>query len=210
VSQIDDAARTFATGLTFGEYAADLRVHRQEFAEHYQRMAPIVDELRLESPLAKVRTLAIVEDWCVDSVLNVPIVARFAEASGPAPLRFVRRQKCPQLADAFPGRGDVSRVPTFVFLDDRGSLIDYWSERCESSQRWMDTFTRSHPMPALEIREGIPAPQLLDWMRLRISLERDRFYAGAWRDVLAEIRLLLSRNTPPLSRSDGDKEAQAG
>lgn len=191
MGRIADAATTFATGLTFDEYAASLRVHHQEFAEHYQRTAAIVDELRRESPLAKVRTLAIVEDWCVDSVLNVPIVARFAEASGPSPLRFVRRQECTELADVFPGRGGVNRLPTFVFLDDAGGLIGYWSERCESSQRWMDTFTKSHPIPALDIREDIPAPQLLDWMRLRISLERDRFHAGAWRDVLAEMRAIL-------------------
>lgn len=194
--RIGDTAGTFATGLTFGEYAADLRVHREEFAEHYQRMAEVVDELRHESPLANVRTLAIVEDWCVDSVLNVPIVARFAEASGPAPLRFVRRPECKRLADTFRGRGSVSRVPTFVFLDNNGSPIGHWSERCGSSQRWMDTFTKNHPMPELDIREGVPAPRLLEWMRLRISLERTRFYEGVWREVLAEIRAIVDKATP--------------
>jgi hypothetical protein len=193
----DQAARAFATGLTLGEYAAALRVHREEFTQHYQRLAGLVDGLRQESPLANVHTLAIVEDWCVDSVLNVPIVARFAEASGPAPLRFVRRQECKSLADSFRGRGGVSRVPTFVFLESRGHPLGHWSERCESSQRWMDTFTKSHPMPALDLREGVPVPPLLEWMQLRISLERERFYEGAWRDVLAEIRAVVGKRAAP-------------
>ncbi|MGH8201299.1 MAG: thioredoxin family protein [Steroidobacteraceae bacterium] len=139
------------------------------------------------------RTLAIVEDWCVDCVLNVPILARLAEASGPAPVRFARRDECKELAQRFRGRGDVNRVPTFVFLDERGGLIAHWSERCASSQRWMDTFTKSHPMPELDLTAGIPAPRLLDWMQLRISLERERFYAGVWREVLAEIRAVTAR-----------------
>jgi hypothetical protein len=162
-------------------------VHRKEFAEHYERLAEIVAELRYERPLADVRTLAIVEDWCPDCVFNIPIVARFAEASPRALLRIVRRSECRPLADAFPGCGGISRVPTFVFLDNTDSVIGYWSERCESSQRWFDTFTKNNPMPELDIRDGIPAPRLLDWMKLRMSLERERFYEGVWRDVLEEI-----------------------
>jgi hypothetical protein len=190
---VSKAARTFATGLTFNEYAADLRVHRKEFAEHYERLAEIVVELRDERPLAGVRTLAIVEDWCVDNVFNIPIVARLAEASQRAPLRIVRRGECRPLADAFPGRGGISRVPTFVFLDSMDNVIGYWSERCKSSQRWFDTFTKNSPMPELDIRDGIPAPGLLDWMKLRISVERERFYEGVWRDVLEEICAALGK-----------------
>jgi hypothetical protein len=42
-------------------------------------------------------------------------------------------------------------------------------------------------------RVRIPAPGLLDWMKLRISLERERFYAGAWRQVLREVRDILGK-----------------
>ncbi|MBV8215600.1 MAG: thioredoxin family protein [Verrucomicrobia bacterium] len=190
---MSNAGKTFTTGLTFDEYAADLRVHHKEFAEYYERLTEIVSELRDGSLFANVRTLAIVEDWCPDCVFNVPIVARFIEASRQASLRIVRRAECRPLADNFPGRGGVSRIPTFVFLDSTDNVIGHWSERCTSSQRWFDQFTRHHPMPELDIRDGIPAPPLLDWMKLRISLEREQFYRGVWRDVLAEIRAVLRR-----------------
>jgi hypothetical protein len=49
-------------------------------------------------------------------------------------------------------------------------------------------------MPRLDIENGIPAPPLLSWMKFRIATERDRFYGGAWRDVLSEIQVILSRN----------------
>jgi hypothetical protein len=51
-------------------------------------------------------------------------------------------------------------------------------------------------MPQLDIRNGIPAPPLLGWMRLRISSERERFYGGVWRDVLSEIQVIVTRPTP--------------
>jgi hypothetical protein len=191
-AQMSDAAQTFAAGMTLDHYMADLRVHRDDFIEHYERLAGIVDELRNDPPLPDIRVLAIAEDWCPDCVFNVPILARFVEASGQASsLRIVRRSEYKSLADRYRGRGGASRVPTFIFLDNAGAVIGHWSERCASSQRWFEAFTKDHPMPELDIRNGIPAPPLLSWMKLRISLERDRFYGGVWRGVLAEIQVIV-------------------
>ena len=188
-----DTAQTFEAGMTFDEYMADLRVHRDEFREHYERLAGIVGELRNDPPLNNARVLAIAEDWCPDCVFNVPILARFVEASSHAALRIVRRPECKSLADRYRGRGGGSRVPTFVFLGEADDVIGYWSERCASSQGWFDGFTKDHPMPQLDIRNRIPEPPLLSWMKLRISSERDRFYGGVWRDVLGEIHVILGR-----------------
>jgi hypothetical protein len=183
--------------MTFEEYAADIRVHHQAFLEHYERLAEIVDELRDDPHIANVRTLAITEDWCPDCVFNIPIIARLTEASRRESLRIVRRTECRPLADSFPGRGGVSRVPTFVFLNDAGGVIGHWSERCASSQKWFDMFTKDHPLPDLDINDGIPAPPLLKWMNLRISSERDWFYMGGWREVLAEVCDIWGRVMSP-------------
>ena len=192
-AEMSEVAQTFDAGMTFDEYKADLRVHRDEFGAHYERLAGIVDELRGDPPLNHARVLAIAEDWCPDCVFNVPILARLVEASSQAALRIVRRPECKTLAERYRGRGGGSRVPTFVFLGDADDVIGYWSERCASSQRWFDAFTKDHPMPQLDIRNGIPEPALLDWMKLRIASERDRFYGGVWRDVLAEIQVILGK-----------------
>lgn len=189
-----DAAQTFETGMTFQEYMADLRVHRDEFVDHHEQLAGIVSELQNNPPLSNVRVLVISEDWCPDCVFNIPILARFVEASQLSSLRIVRRPECTALADSYPGRGGSSRVPTFIFLDQRDVVIGHWSERCASSHRWFKTFTQDHPMPQLDIRAGIPAPPLLSWMKLRIASERDRFYGGVWRDVLSEIQAILSKH----------------
>jgi hypothetical protein len=194
--QMSDAAQTFEAGMTFDDYMADLRVHSDDFIEHYERLAGIVDELRNDPPLPNVRVLAISEDWCPDCVFNVPILARFAETSSQASLRIVRRPECKSLADRYRGRGGGSRVPTFVFLDNADGVIGHWSERCASSQLWFEAFTKDHPMPKLDIRNGIPAPPLLSWMKLRIASERDRFYGGVWRDVRAEIHVILGKIDP--------------
>lgn len=189
-----DAAQTFEAGMTFQEYMADFRVHRDEFIDHYKRLANIVSELQNNPPLSNVRVLAVSEDWCPDCVFNVPILARFVEASQLSFLRIVRRPECAALADRYPGRGGSSRVPTFIFLDQSEGVIGHWSERCASSHTWFKSFTKDHPMPQLDIRNGIPAPPLLSWMKLRIASERHRFYGGVWRDVLSEIQVILSKN----------------
>jgi hypothetical protein len=72
-AQMSDATQTFDAGMTLDDYMADLRVHRDDFTEHYERLAGIVDELRNDPPLPNVRVLAISEDWCPDCVFNVPI-----------------------------------------------------------------------------------------------------------------------------------------
>jgi hypothetical protein len=123
-------------------------------------------------------------------------LARFAEASSQASLRIVRRPECKSLGDRYRGRGGGSRVPTFVFFDNADGVIGHWSERCASSQLWFEAFTKDHPMPKLDTRNGIPAPTLLSWMKLRIASERDRFYGGVWRDVLAEIHAILGKIDP--------------
>jgi thioredoxin family protein len=190
-AQSSDAAQIFEAGMTFHDYMADLRVHREEFMEHYERLAGIVSESHNAPALPNVRVLAISEDWCPDCVFNIPILARLVEASNHASLRIVRRPDCKDFAQRYPGRGGASRVPTFIFLAESGGVIGHWSERCVSSQEWFKVFTKDHPMPNLDIRNGIPAPELLSWMKLRISSERDRFYAGVWRNVLSEIQAIL-------------------
>lgn len=52
------------------------------------------------------------------------------------------------------------------------------------------------PMPKLEIRNGIPVPPLLSWMKVRIASERHPFYEGVWRAVLAEIHVILGKIDP--------------
>jgi hypothetical protein len=191
--QITDMTTAFEKGMAFHEYAADLRVHREAFMEHYARVAEIFARLPCPPLPADLTILVITEDWCPDSVFNVPIVARLAHASGIERLRILRRLDCRPLADAFRGRGAVNRVPTLVFIDAAGRVVGHWSERCASSQRWFDAFIEEHPMPAFELVDGLPAPSLLAWMSLRISSEINRFYDGAWRDVVEEILAIANR-----------------
>src|SRR5690348_2887369 len=98
---VSEAMDAFNAGLTFDDYVTTLRVHQAAFREHYTRFSRLVNEVQSDPPLAGVRTLAIVEDWCPDCVFNVPILARLAEASDPASLRIVRRGEFKSLADRF-------------------------------------------------------------------------------------------------------------
>jgi hypothetical protein len=188
---MNEAVSAFRDGMSFDAYRQSLRVHREAFNNHYDRLAAVANELRGQAPLADIRVLAISDDWCPDCVFNLPILARMVEASPGAELRIVRRPPYRALAEQYPGRGGTSRIPTFIFLNAADKVIGHWSERCAASQHWFEAFTKEHPLPELHFVDGIPVAPLMDWMRLRIASERTRFYDGVWRDVAAEIAAIV-------------------
>jgi hypothetical protein len=187
------AARRFATALTFDSYRHGLSCHREEFEAHYERLGETALAFPTPCFLPRTSVLAITEDWCPDSVLNTPLMARFVERSRGASLRIVRRRDEPALAEAHPGRGGSSRIPTFIFLAPDGAEVGYWSERSRSEHAWMAAFTANDPLPELVFKDHIPEATLLAWMRRRIAAQQERYYGATWRETLEELRDVATR-----------------
>lgn len=185
----------FASAMPFNAYRAQLTVHRDAFNEHYVRLEFMLDVEKTTAPLGNSRILILTEEYCVDSVLNVPLVARLVEASPRAALRIARRDENLNLASCFPGRGGVSRLPTVIFLGSPGQPVRYWSERAKEAHRWMGSFLASDPMPELSIEEGQPAPGLAAWMKRRYSSQKVVFLDQGWRDARDELSALATRDT---------------
>jgi len=190
-----DVETCYAGALTFEKYRAQLRTHVCEFNEHYERLAFVLEEERGKAPLGNSRILILTEEYCIDSVLNVPLIARLVEASPDAAVRITRRDEHLKLAARFPGRGDASRLPTVIFLGRSRQLLGYWSERAECAHRWMETFVAQDPMPELIIEEGQPTPELGAWMARRFSSQRLIFEAQGWRNVRDELHALANPAT---------------
>ncbi len=184
---IQDLETAYAGGLSFEEYCGRVRVHAQAFLDHYNRLA-FVGEQAGVSPLGESYILVLTEDYCIDSVLNLPLIARLAEASPKARLRIAKRDSHPDLAAAFPGRGGESRLPTVIFLSNSGAALGHWSERSRRDQAWMEVFLARDPIPDIVLEDGRPTPTLAAWMARRLTLQQPFFLAESWRVVRDELR----------------------
>lgn len=180
----------YANGLEFADYRARLRVHAKAFDRVYRRLAFVVDAERDRAPLGEGRILVLTEDFCIDSVLNTPLIGRLAEASPKVRLRIASRDAYPDLAQAFVGRGDVSRVPTVVFLGAPGEVRGYWTERSARDHEWMARFLAEDPIPDLILEDGVPTPVLAAWMERRLARQEPFLENESWRDVANELRAL--------------------
>lgn len=174
------------------EHRNAMRVHRDAFHTHYERLGFLSGKLAAAPPLPAIEILVLTEDWCIDSVLNLPVLERLVEASPGASLRIADRSRHRALADRFPGRSGVSRVPTFIFLRGPDGIAGHWSERCRSARTWVEDFAAADPMPPLDFVDGAPSPSLAAWMARRFEAERQRFYDGVWREVAEEISARLA------------------
>ena len=187
-----DVEQTYRDGLGFEAYRAHLRVHARAFSDVYEGLAFVCEEEAGNAPFERCRILVLTEDYCIDSVLNVPLIARLTEASPDAELRIAGRDAHAVLAECFPGRGGVSRLPTAIFLGRSGQVLGYWSERSKHDHEWMATFLERDPMPQIVLDAGTPVPALADWMERRLRSQWPVFRTHSWRAARDELRVIAA------------------
>ena len=188
----NDVEQVYRDGLTFEDHRARMRVHVHAFNDLYERLAFVREHETGKAPLVTSRILILTEDYCIDSVLNVPLIARLAEASPGVELRIAGRDSHGELAGYFPGRGGTSRLPTVIFLGRPKQVLGYWSERSKSDHAWMATFLARDPMPTLILDDGRPTPTVADWMERRLASQRPFFETRSWRDARDELRAIAN------------------
>jgi len=189
--------QAYRNGLTFEAYRARMRVHVHAFNDLYGRLAFVREHEAGSAPLAACRILILTEDYCIDSLLNVPLIARLAEASPGTELRIASRDAYARLASCFPGRCGASRLPTVIFLRGPVQVLGYWSERSKSDHAWMTTFQARDPIPALTLDDGHPTGALADWMARRLAAQQPFFETRSWRDVRNELYAIAHADSPP-------------
>lgn len=187
---VSPIADIFAAGIDFAGYRGNLTVHAARFDEVYEKLEFVRHEEAKRAPLGSSRVLVLAEAFCIDAVLNIPLIARLAEASPESVLRFVSRDAHPALAAAHPGRDGQSRVPTVILLNSEGEEQGYWSERSARDHEWMAAFLARDPIPPITLDNGRPTALLADWMTRRFDGQFPFFVSGSWccvRDELGDI-----------------------
>ena len=179
-------------GMEFASYRDRLKVHADRFDLVYRQLDGVTRDERGNGPLGSSRILVLTEDFCIDSVLNVPLIARLQETSPAARVRFASRDAHQTIAREFPGRDGRSRVPTVIFLTERGFLQGYWSERSAPDHAWMADFLATDPIPPITLQDGYPAKVLAEWMTRRFEAQLPFFLDESWRSARDELAAIAA------------------
>ncbi len=86
---------------------------------HRSRMAAIKRNIRI---------LGIVEGWCPDCQINLPVLEKLISTNQNIELRLVLRSSIKDELKAYEVDGKV-KAPTFVFLDENGSAFNAFIEK---------------------------------------------------------------------------------
>jgi hypothetical protein len=188
----DDVLRTYAAAQDFHQYRGRMRVHARAFTDVYERLQFVRDTEANEAPLGRSRILVLTEDFCIDSVLGLPLIARLAEASPDAELRVASHDAHYRLADKFPARGGISRLPTAIVFNYAGDIMGYWSERSKRDHQWMAAFVAQDPIPEIVLEDGRPVAPLADWMERRLKAQLPYLLSTSWRCARDELAALAN------------------
>ncbi len=185
------------TGLTLTQFVEKMTAYQDEMRRRLREVAlsdaDCAQLARLNQP---VHALVMTEDWCPDSLMNVPILARVVEAAPGMDMRIFIRSRSPDLETYYQARG-VGCIPVFTFLDAAFDEIGTWLERPQAAHERLQAWKAEHPEfepshrdPALSRRQhGAKRRALLQ----SLPLEMERWYAeGLQAETVKELKALLA------------------
>jgi thioredoxin family protein len=97
------------------------------------------------------RFVAIAEDWCGDASSTIPVVVRFAEATGNE-VRVLRRDEHPEVMDRYLSPAGARAIPVVVVLTDAMEEVGHWGSRPAELQ----AFVTAQRQQGLRTKEYFP------------------------------------------------------
>ena len=126
-------SESFAKGLTWKDYMAQMGDTRARTEENYAKSALTDDERKFFSGITQVKyVMMLAENWCGDVHRNSPLIAHICEAMPGCELRVFFRDQNPELRDTFLNNGYQS-IPVVVFFDKDWNEIGRWIERAHAA-----------------------------------------------------------------------------
>jgi thiol-disulfide isomerase/thioredoxin len=90
----------------------------------------------------KLNILVITEDWCIDSVQFIPVLARLAHDHDKINVRALRRDEHKDLAEQYPRKDGYNAIPIIIVFDGEGNELGEIVERPEQASKEMAEETR--------------------------------------------------------------------
>ncbi len=193
ISPID----AFQDGLIFEEYVASMKTLKRHLLEQYESLhlneAIKTEFTGLIEKHGQVLALVMTEDYCPDSVLNLPIVARLAEATPALALRIIYRSDYPRLADRYPAADGYNHIPTVIFMTPQGQELGVWHERPAAAREFLADFEKDNPQPPKTSASGETTLAFKKWAKKRLAAQKEAYQNGLWQETLKEFMALLKK-----------------
>jgi Thioredoxin len=188
---VSEIAVRFASGRTYPQYLAHMQKNRATLAAITRDIHLSADDVRFFSCLTgPIRALVISEDWCPDCALNVPVLMQIAGANPSLEVRFIGRDDNLDVLE-HAKKGGRKAIPTILFFDADWNEIGHWIERPANVDARLAEWDAAHPAPSEPDRTHEVWRQ---YRQDRSNFRDEQFFKrGAWRDTVAELRRILSR-----------------
>jgi len=123
----------FASGLTYDEYIAQIKVNKDKFEQFYKQCTVSAEDTEFFKsaagrPGGPAKLLVIGEDWCPDVYRGMPTMARIAEAANIA-MRIFPRDQNMDIMNEFLKHGQFNSIPVAVFYTSDHKYLCHWIER---------------------------------------------------------------------------------
>ena len=190
------SAEAWQTGLTLEAYVDSMQRHQAATRRRLAQPALSPEDRDQLAHVAHARhALAMTEDWCGDSMLNVPILAQVVDAIPGMDLRIFRRALTPPL-DEYYQEQDITHIPVFTFLDAHFHPLATWVERPQAAHERLAAWYADRPaIAALRANTELDPEERRNQLReLTAGLldEMEAWYdQGLQQATVAEIRQLL-------------------
>jgi hypothetical protein len=167
---------SWLTGRELGPYIESMEFNQTAMRRRLAEVGLTTrDQQRLGRIEGPVHVLVMTEDWCSDSLMNLPIVARIVEATPGMDLRIFKRSESAGLNEFYIRQGS-SRIPVVTFLDGDFQEMGTWMERSRAAHGKIEEWAAAHP-------EGLESPG-----NLELSVEeRRQLLEGVYGDFTAEM-----------------------
>ncbi len=185
------------TGLLLEEFVAAMKTYQVDMRRRLREVElPTADRDYFSQIATMVRVLVMTEDWCGDSLMNVPILGRITEAAPGMELRFFIRSQSPELDAYYTARG-ITHIPVFSFLDANFHDIGTWVERPQAAHTAIGDWIAADP----EVTKVMQDTEMTAERRHRalqekfgsLSSEMEGWYADGLQAVtVQELKALLA------------------
>ncbi len=137
---MENLKERFYQGQSFPEYLSTVQDNKSQWETNYQQYEVSPETKAILSQVKqKFYVLAICEDWCGDSVRNLPVMAKLVENLPGSEMKVLRRDLNLDLMDRYTVDGK-KKIPTVVFLDSNFKEMAVWIEKPGNAWQLQEKF----------------------------------------------------------------------
>jgi thiol-disulfide isomerase/thioredoxin len=188
----------FQSGLAWPDYVAQMKLNRERMMQLFEEISLSTDQRNAFAGAAarhggQLHIAALVEDWCGDVVVILPLIARLAAEVPGVDLRLFGRAASPDLAQAYAEEG-ILCIPVLSFFDSGWREVTRWVERSAAAHRRVQAWKADHPQAEILRQSSHPEDRRAYKTMLKERLvEMIEWYRdGLWGSTLEELESLLS------------------